>query len=264
MASAPQPQLPLFYKDLTPLNTRDHAKYRTRTLDKAPWAAKQHAIPLTVDEFPLAHRDFPIVFSVGDQPVPLALLGLNEGVSVFFDDDGTALGNFYIPAYIRRYPYLLARLDPNSDTMSLCFDPQSGLVEESDDGLPLFENDQPSQTTQDLMKFCENFEESGMRTQQFMKEIVDADLLMDGEVAIARQDDPDKPYLYRGFQMINQEKLQELRGDKLRTWNQSGLLPLIYAHLFSLDLMRIVFGKQVEQGKLPAPNPGDLQIPETV
>ena len=51
MASAPQPQLPLFYKDLTPLNSRDHANYRAHSLDRAPWAAGQHAIPLTVDEF---------------------------------------------------------------------------------------------------------------------------------------------------------------------------------------------------------------------
>jgi hypothetical protein len=86
---------------------------------------------------------------------------------------------------------------------------------------------------------------------------------MDGEVAIARPEDPEKPYVYRGFQMINQEKLQDLRGDKLRTWNQSGLLPLIYAHLFSLDIMRVVFGKQVQQGKLPAQIPASLQVEPT-
>lgn len=263
MASAPQPQLPLFYNDLTPLNSRDHAKYRARTLDRAPWAVGQHAIPLTVDEFGLAHRHFPIVFSLGDQPVPLALLGLNEGVNVFFDDDGKAREDFYIPAYIRRYPYLLARLDPNSETMSLCFDPSSGLIEEDGEGNPLFDGDQPSATTKELLDFCQKFEEAGMRTQQFMDEIKSAGLLMDGEVAIARPDEPEKPYVYRGFQMINQEKLVEVRGDKLRTWNQNGLLPLIYAHLFSLDIMRIVFGKQVEQGKLPQPNAGNLQAEPT-
>lgn len=263
MASAPQPQLPLFYKDLAPLNSRDHANYRARTLDRAPWAVGQHAIPLTVDEFALAHRHFPIIFSVGDQPVPLALLGLNEGVNVFFDDEGKPTEDFYIPAYIRRYPFMLARLDPNSETMSLCFDPLSGLVDEGDEGNPLFDGDQPSQTTLDLMQFCQNFEESGRRTQQFMDELKGADLLMDGEVAIARPEDPDKPYVYRGFQMINQEKLQELRGDKLRTWNQSGLLALIYAHLFSLDIMRVVFGQQVLQGKLPAPTPGNLLVEPT-
>jgi hypothetical protein len=263
MASAPQPQLPLFYKDLTPLNSRDHANYRARTMDRAPWIVGQHAIPLTVDEFALAHRHFPIVFSVGDSPVPLALMGLNENVNVFFDDEGKALEDVYIPAYVRRYPFMLARLDPNSETMSLCFDPQSGLVEEGDEGNALFDGEQPSQTTNELLDFCQKFEEAGMRTQQFIDEIKSADLLMDGEVAIGRPEEPDKPYVYRGFQMINQEKLVDVRGDKLRSWNQSGLLPLIYAHMFSLDIMRIIFGKQVQQGKLPAPNPGNLQIEPT-
>ena len=33
MASEPQSQLPLFYKDLMPLNSRDHANWRARTVE---------------------------------------------------------------------------------------------------------------------------------------------------------------------------------------------------------------------------------------
>lgn len=260
MASAPQPQLPLFYNDLAPLNSRDHAAYRALTVDKAKWVAGQHAIPLTTDEFALAHRHFPIVFSVGDTPVPLALMGLNEGVNVFFDETGEPLEEFYVPAYVRRFPYLLARLDPNSDSMSLCFDPSSGLVVEGgEEGTALFDGDQPSEHTKSLLQFCQNFEEAGARTQAFVEELQKADLLMDGEVAIQRADAPDQPYVYRGFKMINQDKLREVHGDKLRTWNQNGMLPLIYAHLFSLDIMRMLFGKQVAQGKGPVAASGDAR-----
>jgi len=53
--------------------------------------------------------------------------------------------------------------------------------------------------------------------------------------------------------MVNQEKLRDMRGDVLRGWAQSGLLPLVYAHIFSLDLMSTIFGKQVEQGVGPTP-----------
>jgi len=51
--------------------------------------------------------------------------------------------------------------------------------------------------------------------------------------------------------MVDENKLREVRGDILRSWNQSGLLALIYAHLFSLDLVRDIFGRQVAQGKGP-------------
>jgi hypothetical protein len=77
---------------------------------------------------------------------------------------------------------------------------------------------------------------------------------MDGEVAI-QPEGFDQPFVYRGFRMIDEEKLRELRGDELRKMNQNGMLPLIYAHLFSLSEMRHVFGKQMEQGKAPVPAP---------
>lgn len=251
MASEPQAQLPLFYKDLMPLNSRDHGSWRARSVDKASWIGNQHAIPLTVEEFPMAQRHFPVVFSVGDNPVPLALMGLNEGVNVFFDDDGSMRGDAYVPAYIRRYPFLLARLRPDAEEMSLCFDPSCNIIGDFEDGNALFVDGQPTEHTKGLLDFCEKFEEAGARTQAFMKEVMDADLLMDGEVAIQQNDKPDQPYLYRGFRMVNQDKLKELDADKLKAWNESGLLPLIYAHLMSLELMRVIFAKQVELGKGP-------------
>lgn len=257
MASAPQQELPLFYNDLTPLNSRDHGKHRAKSTDKAPWVAKQHAIPLTTDEFVMAMREFPIVFSQGENPVPLALMGLNEGLNTFFQEDGTAYEPIYVPAYIRRYPFLLARLDPNSENMSLCFDPTSDLVAEGEEGVALFDGETATEHTQGLLQFCQSFEEAGMRTQNFVAELQKADLLMEGEVSIQRNEEPDRPYVYRGFMMVDQEKLVDVRGDQLRSWNQSGLLPLIYAHLFSLDRMRVIFARQVEQGWQPAAAVGD-------
>ena len=246
------PSLPLFYNDLMPLNTRDHAAWRARGADKAPWLAGQHAVPLTVEEFPQAARFYPIIFASGDNPVPLALMGLNEGVNVFVDGEGTVAAGTYLPAYARRYPFMLAKLQPDSDELSLCFDPSSGLIGAFEDGEALFDGDQPSETTKAALTFCEQFEQAGQRTQAFIDEIRKHDLLMEGEVSI-QPNDGGQPFVYRGFQMVNQEKLREIRGDVLRGWAQSGLLPLLYAHLFSLELISQIFGKQAEQGKGPAP-----------
>jgi hypothetical protein len=251
MASAPS-NLPLFYNDLVPLNTRDHATWRARSVDKAPWLVNQHAVPLTVEEFPQAGRHFPIVFASGDNTVPLALMGLNEGVNVFVDAEGTVLNNVYLPAYARRYPFMLAKLQPTSEELSLCFDPGSGLIGEYDDGQPLFEGTEATQTTQAVLQFCEQFEQAGQRTQAFVEELKKHQLLMEGEVSIQQQDGG-QPFVYRGFQMVDQEKLRNIRGDVLRGWAQSGLLPLIYAHIFSLELMSAVFAQAVQQGKGPKP-----------
>jgi hypothetical protein len=250
MATAPANNLPLFYKDLLPLSSVDHADWRARGMDRADFLINQHAVPLTSDEFASASRFYPIVFSAGDNPVPLALMGLNEGVNTFVDEEGKLKNPVYVPAYIRRYPFLLARLRPDSDELSLCFDPSADAVGQYDEGDPLFEDGKPSDATNNILQFCQQFEEAGQRTGLFVEELKKADLLMDGEVAI-QPEGSDKPFVYRGFQMVDEAKLRDLRGDVLRKMMQNGMLPLIFAHLFSLQLMREVFAEQVRGGKMP-------------
>ena len=255
MASAPQPQLPLFYKDLMPLNSRDHATWKSKGTDSAEWLIGQHAIPLTVDEFVQSQRDFPIIFSSGDNPLPLALMGLNEGVNTFVDDKGKINDPIYLPAYIRRYPFMLAKLTPEGEDLSLCFDPTSGAVGDFDEGAELFDSEgKAAEATQNILQFCEHFEGAGQRTKAFIDELKKHDLLMDGEIAISQNENPDKPFVYRGFQMIDQEKLKEIPGNVLRDWNKNGMIALIYAHIMSLDLMRSIFARQVAQGTAPTPD----------
>ncbi len=253
MASAPQqPTLPLFYNDLMPLNSRDHGKWKTKALDSAEFLKTQHAIPITVDEFAQAQRNFPIVFSSGESPLPLILMGLNEGVNTFVDDEGKINEPVYLPAYLRRYPFMLAKLKQDSDELSLCFDPTSGTVGEFDDGQPLFDDkDEATEATKRILEFCEHFEQAGQRTRIFLEELTKADLLMDGEISITQQDAPDKPFIYRGFKMVDQERLTKVAPEKIEEWNRNGLLMLIHAHLFSLDLMRNIFSRQAQQGTAP-------------
>lgn len=250
MASAPNANLPILYNGLVPLNSNEHGKYRLRPSEAAPFLRHQHAVPLTIDEFVSAQRFVPIIFSAGNDPVPLALMGLNEGINTFLDDEGKLRGPAYVPAYVRRYPWMLARLRPDSDELSLCFDPSSETIGEFDEGELLLEDNQPTEMTRNILKFCEEFEQAAHRTGLFMKDLKELDLIMDGEVSIQMPGN-DKPFIYRGFGMVNEEKLRDLRGDQLRKINQNGMLPLIHAHLFSLQLMREIFQQQIEQGKMP-------------
>ena len=253
--AAPNSGLPLLYKSLEPLNTQQHSNAKVRRLTHIPELGQVHAIPLTIDEFALAQRHYPIIFSSGNDPVPLALMGLNEGVNTFIDADGKILEPAaYVPAYLRRFPFLLARLRPETDELSLCFDPTAGAVGEFDEGEPLFNGDQPSEATNAVLQFCEQFEQAGQRTSLFMQELKKSGLLMDGEVAI-QPEGSQQPFVYRGFQMVDEEKLREARGDELRKMNQNGMLPLIFAHLFSLAQIREIFARQVQQGKGPLPSP---------
>ncbi len=134
--------------------------------------------------------------------------------------------------------------------MSLCFDPSANAIGDFKEGETLFEKDRPTERTKAILDFCEQFEQAGQRTGQFVQDLESMDLLMDGEESI-QQEGVEQPFVYRGFRMVNEEKVRDMRGDELRKINQNGMLPMIYAHLFSLQLMRDVFAKQVAEGKMP-------------
>lgn len=254
MASAPQPSLPIFYNELIPLSSVDHAGWKGRPLANLAMIKTTHAIPITTDEFISAQRSHPIVFTLGDDPLPIALFGLNEGVNMFMGDDDMPSPDAYVPAYVRRYPFMLIRLRPDSEDLSLCFDPTANLLGDFEEGTPLFINGEISPETKGTMDFCEQFEMGAQRTAAFVKELKDYDLLVDGEITI-QQPGIDQPFIYRGFQIVSEEKLKELRGDQLRKMMQSGMLPIIHAHLFSLAQVPILFQRQFAAGRVPQPQP---------
>ena len=246
MASTPantqQQSLPLFYKSLVPLSSQLHPGHGLKQRENLAFTRTTHAIPVTVDEFPIVQRHYPIVFGLGDNPAPLALVGLQEGQNLYLGADDQWETGQYVPAFVRRYPFMLARLSPQTEDLSLCFDDTAGLVV-ADQGEMLFAGTDPTETTKGVLGFCEQFEQAVFRTRGFMDELAKLDLLMDGEVTIQREGLAE-PAVYRGFQMIAEDKLQGLRGDQSRKMVQSGLMGLVYAHLFSLSLISGLFEKQ--------------------
>ena len=103
----------LFYSKPEPLAKELHSNLGVKRMD-GPFAFAKagHAIPLTVGEFPLAAVTGPIIF-VGDEKLPIAVMGLNAGENMFVKDDGTFESGIYIPAYVRRYPFVFANDEQN-------------------------------------------------------------------------------------------------------------------------------------------------------
>jgi len=247
MASSPAAaaQLPLFYKSLVPLSSQFHPSHGLKPRENFAFAKGTHAIPVTVDEFAVVQRHYPIVFGLGDNPAPLALVGLTEGQNLYIDADGQWERGTYVPAFVRRYPFMLARLTETSEELSLCFDDQDGQIA-ADADEKLFDGVEPTETTKGILAFCEQFEQAVARTRGFMDELAKLDLMIDGEVTIQQPNMPE-PAVYRGFRMVAEEKLQAIRGDQARKMVQNGMLGLIYAHLFGLAQIGGLFEKQSAQ-----------------
>lgn len=242
--------LPTLYTDLTVLNSADHGSWRIRRVDGAKPLAGRHSIPLNVEEFGVAQRFFPIVFA-GNDNIPLALMGLNEGVNTIFDEDGRAGQGVYLPAYVRRYPFLLVRTEATGEESVLCVDASSEIVGEFEDGEPLFDDKgQPTQAARRAVDFCKRFDEAGRRTQGFLDKLQELDLLTDGQLSI-KLPETGSPLLYQGFKIVGEEKLRALPEASITELVRTGMLPAIVAHLLSLDLLRDLFTKQIAQGKGP-------------
>jgi len=227
----------LFYKQPEPLSPEMHGKMGVKTMDGPfGFAREGHAIPLTVGEFPLAAVTGPIIF-VGDEKLPIAVMGLNAGENMFLRDDGLFEPGVYIPAYIRRYPFVFAN-DEAAQKMVLCIDRQAEFVVEKNPDQPFFDDaGQPSQYTKNCIDFCNNFEIERQRTMSFV-ELLKAHDLFDTKVATFTPMNPDgtqgEPQKIAEYFGVSEEKLNKLPAEKFIELRDNGALGQIYAHLLSL------------------------------
>jgi len=166
----------LFYSQPEPLSPETHGKMGVKSMNGPFGFAKEgHAVPLTVGEFPLAALTGPIIF-VGKEKLPIAVMGLNAGENMFVRDDGMFEAATYIPAYIRRYPFVFAN-DESAKQMVLCVDRAAKFVVDKDFEQPFFEADgQPSAYTKNCIEFCNNFEIERQRTMSFIALLNELDL----------------------------------------------------------------------------------------
>ncbi len=113
----------LFYQKPEPLNAARHRGLKLTAEDPDfSFAAGTNSIPLAVAEFPRAALDFPIVFAGQPDKVasPIVIVGLKSNENIFVDGKGAWLAS-YIPAFVRRYPFVLAE-QPGSKELTVMID----------------------------------------------------------------------------------------------------------------------------------------------
>ena len=141
--------MPLFYKSVVPLDRKAHARLRVRNSPNFLFAADAPLLPLLTAEFAPVAREYPIVFMKDEGTViPVALTGMPQGKNLFLDANGRWDAR-YVPAYVRRFPFVFAETAPEQYTV--CIDTTSDLLDEKE-GTALFEsNGEPSAALNDTM-----------------------------------------------------------------------------------------------------------------
>jgi hypothetical protein len=195
------------------------------------FAEQTPIVEITVDEFERAALDFPIVF-VGESLQPFAVMGLDADRNQFVSGGSYRPGT-YVPAYLRRYPFVFAR-DEGSEALILCLDHASDRVAKAGDtgAVPLFDGDEPTALTRQAIQFCENYEAARGRTGVLISLLRDLDLL-EARQANHVASDGAEPTLLLNYCAIDAAKLDALDADAFQRLRSAGALPSIYAHLAS-------------------------------
>lgn len=226
----------LFYKNPQPLNPENHAGLGVKQIDQPfGFLRDAHAVPVTVTEFGMASTAYPIIF-VGNDFTPVAVMGVSEGQNLFVREDGQTDPDFYVPAFVRRYPFVFAS-DNSSDRMLLCIDRDAPMVTNQPD-VPLFENGEPSPFTQNAIEFCKEFERQRRSTSEFTEIIRRMGLMEQKSVSFQPRDPQGNPngeqQKIADYWAIDEEKLNALTDEQFKELRTNGALGAIYAHMVSL------------------------------
>lgn len=225
----------LFYRQPEPLSLEKHRTLGVRRVDR-PFAflMQAHVVPITVNEFGVASGGYPLIFA-GPQKTPLAVMGVRAGDNVFCAPNGEIDPEVYLPAFVRRYPFVFAADDKN-ERLLVCIDRAASMVGENPD-VPFFEGDQPSKYTQDAIEFCKEFERHRRGTEEFVRILSDLDLFEEKTVSLTGRN-PDgtesAPQKVADYFAVSEEKLNALPHDAFMRLRDQGVLGPVYAHLISL------------------------------
>ncbi len=223
----------LFYENVVPLNRDQHRRLR---LKPAPgdftFARGTPFVPMAGSEFFPAAKHYPVLFSGPDDDTgAVALLGLTQGSNLFVGKDGNWAEDTYVPAFVRRYPFVLAG-SKESDEYTVCVDDRwKGFGE--DEGEALFTEDgEQSDYLKRVLDFIQRYHAEMQRTQAFIARLRELDLLVRRDLQIT--DQQGSSLLLKDFRVVDEQKFAGLDDAVIVEFHKAGWLPWVYAHLLSL------------------------------
>lgn len=234
----------LLYKDIKALNRDEHRALKLRPAENAAFAASTHLVPLAGLEFFQAARHYPILFiGEGEQLMPVALLGLQAGDNGFLGTDLQWRANTYVPAFVRRYPFVLAQ--DGQESFTVCFDAAYEGWSESE-GRELFDAEGGNSAfLAEMIQFLQNFTVEMERTRAFVGQLRELELLTPRTLRLSHASG--ESFVINDFLAVDEEKFLQLDDARLLELHHSGFLGWVYAHLMSLGNANQLFASYLAQ-----------------
>jgi hypothetical protein len=230
-----------FYKNIVALNSEVHRNLKFAA-DKGnfTYAKDANAVLLTGMEFADASREYPILFVRAEDKLlrPIALIGIRDGENLFVDEQGKWDAR-YIPAFIRRYPFVMA--PGGSGNMVVCVDDACPALN-MEQGESLFDTEgKPAPRMNEMMQFLQQFQFEHGRTEWMIKQLDELGIFVPQEAAF--DTGAGDTFALKDFYLIDEAKFGALPDDKILSLFKNGVMVLVYLHLASLGNL----GKLVER-----------------
>jgi hypothetical protein len=222
---------PLFYQRLVALDGHAHAKLKLSAPPDLKFSARSPVVPLLSIEFTDAAREYPIAFLRGadGRLAPVALTGTPGGDNVYIDAAGRWNAR-YVPAYVRRYPFMFAQVSPTE--LTVCIDAAFPGFNETD-GTPMFDAaGEPSPMLKQIVANLSEHQRQSRLTEAFVQRLEAAGLMMEASAKANLNDG--RCLSLEGFWIVDEARFRALPDATLKEWFASGEIGLVYAHLLSL------------------------------
>ncbi|NBB71152.1 MAG: multidrug transporter [Alphaproteobacteria bacterium] len=244
------PQL-LFYERAVPVTTERHRDVAVNPRRDYGFARGAGVVPLTTAEVPAAAGAYAVVFvGEGDEVGLAAILGVRDGENLFVDDDGRWDAG-YIPAFVRRYPFVFAQ-QHEANRLTLCVDEASDLLNREGRGERLFDSTgERTSYLGNVLDFMQRYQVALQRSRTFARRVQELDLLRRVQAQI-RMGDHGGTLQLGGFRTVDRERLKALPAETVNELFASDGLEALYLHLASLRHLQGLGERAARRG---APKP---------
>ncbi|MFC5498219.1 SapC family protein [Caenimonas terrae] len=246
----------VYYEKPVTLDRDKHRNLKVRATASFGFAGKANSLYLAGVEFNEACKEFAIVFTrvAGGRTVPVAMLGLRSHENLFVDADGK-WDAAYVPAFVRRYPFVLAEL-PGRQEMAVCVDEAFDGLNQAE-GEALFDaagNDTPF--LHNALDFLRRYQAEYLRTEAFCQRLEQAGLLVEMNAKADLVDG--RSFTINGLLIVDEKKLLALPDATVLSLFRSGDMHMVSMHLVSLsNMQKLVDRMAARKSPLPpAPRPG--------
>ena len=238
---------PYGYDEIVPLQKTHRVLMPAGTTPA--FCRRLNALAISIAEFSIAARDYPIVFAsvdTGATFAPVIVLGLEQGANLFLDASGEWDRTAYFPAFVRRYPFCISKLYVDGEAKServVCV--ATAYVDAG--GVELFDAlGKPTPRWQAAERLLAEFEADLDRTAQMCAALARLQLLEPFTMQVLAGEQP--AVKLAGMYRVSEARLRDLKAASHKVLVAKGFMGLVYAHLHSLENFSRLLARQKRTG----------------